>query len=347
MAGRDERRDARSGPARDFVGYGRHIPAVRWPDDASLVVNIVVNYESGAEYSLLDDGRNDTWGEYSYQIGPQIRDLGTETHFEFGSRAGIWRLARLFDRYQVPVTIGACGLALERNPAVAEWITEAGHDVIGHGWRWAEVSEMTRQEERDDLHRGIESIERLTGQRPLGWYARSFPSPHSRELLVEEGGFRYDSDASNDELPYFVPVGSGAVSSDAADSGAARSMPFLVVPYSKVYNDNRYLLNPAYSTPRDFFENLRAGVDYLCEEAAAGQGARMMTVGLHERWSGQASRASAIRDFVEYVQSRPDVVFMRRLDIATWWLDHHAEWGTVGEAAGSPGIRNATKGGQP
>lgn len=307
-----------AGPARDFVGYGRHTPAVRWPGGASLVVNIVLNYESGAEYSLPDgDGRNDSWGEYSYQIGPQVRDLGTETHFEFGSRAGIWRLARLFDRYRVPVTIGACGRALERNPAVAEWITEAGHDVLAHGWRWAEVSEMTREQERDDMRRAVESIERLTGQRPLGWYARSFPSVHTRELVAADGGFRYDSDASNDELPYFAPV-----RSSTGRSGA----PLLVVPYSKVYNDNRYLLNPAYATPRDFFENLRAAVDYLCEEAAAGYGARMMTVGLHERWSGQASRAAAIRDFVEYVQSRPDVRFMRRLDIATWWLDHHAEW---------------------
>jgi peptidoglycan/xylan/chitin deacetylase (PgdA/CDA1 family) len=304
------------GPARDFVGYGRRTPDVRWPGGASLVVNIVVNYESGGEYSLPDgDGRNDSWGEYSTQVGPEIRDLGTETHYEFGSRAGIWRLARLFDRYQVPVTIGASGRALERNPEVAEWIVEAGHDVIAHGWRWADVSEMTRQEERDDLHRAVASIERLTGQRPLGWYVRSFPSVHTRELVVEEGGFRYDSDASNDELPYFVDV-----------PAAGGTTAFLVVPYSKVYNDNRYLIAPTYSTPHDFFENLRAAAGFLCDEAAAGHGARMMTVGLHERWSGQAGRATAIRDFIEYVQARPDIRFMRRLDIATWWLDHHTEW---------------------
>jgi len=319
MAGHDR---AHAGPIRDFTGYGRRTPRVRWPDDASLVVNIVLNYESGAEYSLPDgDGRNDSWGEYSYQIGPQVRDLGTETHFEFGSRAGIWRLARLFDRYQVPVTIGACGRALERNPEVAEWITEAGHDVLGHGYRWAENSEMTREQERDDLRRGIESIERLTGQRPLGWYCRSFPSVHSRQLIAEEGGFLYDSDASNDELPYFVDAGSS---------------PFLVVPYSKVYNDNRYLLSPTYSTPNDFFENLRAAVGYLCDEAAAGHGARMMTVGLHERWSGQASRATAIRDFVEYAASRADVRVMRRLDIARWWLAHHAEWDQPPGPSGAP-----------
>jgi peptidoglycan/xylan/chitin deacetylase (PgdA/CDA1 family) len=304
-----------AGPPRDFVGYGRSTPAVRWPGDAKLVVNIVLNYESGAEYSLLDgDGRNDSWGEYSYQIGPEVRDMGTETHFEFGSRSGVWRLARLFDRYQVPVTIGACGLALERNPAVAGWIAEAGHDVIGHGWRWAETSQMTREEERTDLLRAIESIAKLTGDRPLGWYARSFPSVHTRELVVEEGGFLYDSDASNDELPYFVEV---------------HGLPFLVVPYSKVYNDNRYLLSPTYSTPHDFFETLRLGVEYLCEEAGAGAGARMMTVGLHERWSGQAARASAVRDFVEYVQGRSDVAFMRRLDIARWWLDHNADWDPI------------------
>jgi sugar phosphate isomerase/epimerase/peptidoglycan/xylan/chitin deacetylase (PgdA/CDA1 family) len=274
MAGHDE---AHAGPVRDFAGYGRRTPLVRWPGDASLVVNIVLNYESGAEYSLPDgDGRNDSWGEYSHQIGPHVRDLGTETHFEFGSRAGIWRLARLFDGYQVPITIGACARALERNPEVAEWIAAAGHDVIGHGYRWAENSEMTREQERDDLRRGIDSIARLTGERPLGWYCRSFPSIHTRELIVE---------------------------------------------------------------------NLRAAVGYLCDEAAAGHGARMMTVGLHERWGGQASRATAIRDFVEYVASRPDVRFMRRLDIARWWLAHHAEWDKAPGTSGGqpPGTRGTGK----
>src|SRR6266567_4479001 len=270
---------ADAGPVRNFRGYGRRTPAVRWPGDASLVVNIVLNYESGAEYSLPDgDGRNDSWG-------------------------GIWRLARLFDSHQVPVTIGACARGLERNPEVAEWIAEAGHDVIGHGYRWAENSEMTIDEERDDLRRGIEAIERLTGERPLGWYCRSFPSIRTRELIVEEG-----------------------------------SAPFLVLPYSKVYNDNRYLISPTYATPNDFFENLRAAVGYLCDEAAAGHGARMMTVGLHERWSGQANRATAIRDFVEYAASRPDVRFMRRLDIARWWLAHHQEWDSPPGRSGEPQV---------
>ncbi len=308
--------DSLPGPRRDFVGYGRRPPDVLWPGGLSLVVNVVLNYEAGAEYSLLDgDGRNDSWGEYPFQLGPEVRDIGTETHFEFGSRVGIWRLARLFDRLGVPITVGACAVALERNPEVAEWINEAGHDIIGHDWRHTENSPMPREEERDHIRRAVEVFERLTGRKPAGWYVRSFPSVNTRELVVEEGGFLYDSDASNDELPYFVDVGGTS---------------HLVIPYSKVYNDVRYLISPTYAAPRHFFELLREAVAYLCDEAAAGDGARMMTVGLHERWSGQAGRASAIRDFVEYVQSRSDVAFMRRGEIARWWLDHHHEWRPVG-----------------
>ncbi|MHB1930544.1 MAG: polysaccharide deacetylase family protein [Acidimicrobiales bacterium] len=301
-----------SGPVRDFVGYGRRPPAVRWPDGASVVVNVVINYESGAEYSLPDgDGRNDTWGEYSYQVGPEVRDLGTETHFEFGSRAGIWRLTRLFDRLSLPVTLGACAVALQRNPELADWVVESGHDVMAHGWRWTDMAAIPRDVERDEMRRAVDVIGEMTGGHPKGWYLRSFPSLNTRELLVEEGGFLYDSDASNDELPYFAAV---------------RSTPFLVIPYSKVYNDVRYLLEPTYATPRHFFENLRLGLDYLCDEAARGEGRRMMTVGIHERWSGQASRASALADFLEYAAGRTDVRFLHRGDIAEWWLAHHAEW---------------------
>lgn len=301
-----------AGPRRDFVGYGRRPPAVHWPGGASVVVNVVVNYESGAEYSLGDgDGRNDTWGEYSYQIGPEVRDLGTEAHFEFGSRAGIWRLVRLFDRLGVPVTLGACALALQRNPELADWLVESGNDVIAHGWRWTEMSGVERDQERDEIRRAVQVIGELTGTRPRGWYLRSFPSVNTRELLVEEGGFVYDSDSCNDELPWFADVG---------------GRPFLVVPYSKLYNDVRYLLAPTYATPRHFYETLRSGLDYLCGEAGRGEGRRMMTIGVHERWSGQAARTSALADFLEYARDRPDVVLMRRGDIADWWIDNHHDW---------------------
>ena len=142
------------GPARDFIGYGRTPPFVVWPNGAKVAINLVLVYEEGAEYSLPDgDGRNDNWGEFDLRVSPAVRDLGTETHFEYGSRAGVWRLARLFDRYRVPVTVAACARALERNPAVAGWIAERDHDILGHGLRWTEVWTQSRDEERQQIGR--------------------------------------------------------------------------------------------------------------------------------------------------------------------------------------------------
>jgi peptidoglycan/xylan/chitin deacetylase (PgdA/CDA1 family) len=299
-----DHRDALAGPLRDYVGYGRTPPRFAWPDGAKVVINVVINYEAGAEASLYEgDGRNDGWGEYPDVLPPNRRDLGTESQFEYGSRVGIWRLARVFDERALPVTIGACGRALERNPEVASWITERGHDVAGHGWRWAEVSEMTREQERDDLLRALESFERLLGTRPLGWYTRSQPSVHTRELMIEVGSFLYESNACNDDLPYYVSVGSARL---------------LVVPYTHVHNDERYFIPPTYASPHDFEALLRSALDYLWDEADT-VGPRMMSVGLHERWSGQAARASAVRDFIDYALDKPEVSFMRRADIARWF----------------------------
>jgi peptidoglycan/xylan/chitin deacetylase (PgdA/CDA1 family) len=301
-----------NGPERDFVGYGRNIPKVEWPDGSKVVVNLVVNYEEGAEYSLLDgDAFNDSWGEYAYTIPPEVRDIGTESHMEFGSRVGIWRIARLLDDYKIDASIDACALALERNPEFCSWIRERSHDVIGHGYRWTEDSRMTREEERGYLDLAIRSIERTTGQRIRGWIVRSFPSVNTRELLLEEGGFLYDSDACNDELPYFVQ---------------SQGRPFLVIPYSKIYNDVKYLTGPTLSSPNHFFDNLKLGLDYMLGEADRGHGARMMTVGLHARWSGQASRAAPVRDFIEYVLATPGASFMRRVDIAKFW---HEQYGAA------------------
>jgi peptidoglycan/xylan/chitin deacetylase (PgdA/CDA1 family) len=310
------RRAAPVGPKRDFVGYGSNPPNVRWPDGSAVAVSVVINYEEGAEYSLLDgDPINDSWGEYTREIPPPVRDMGTETHMEYGARVGIWRIARIVDEFKIPCSVDAPALALERNPAVAAWLREGTTEVIGHGYRWTEDSTMTREEERQYLRLAIDSVQRSTGQRVRGWIVRSMPSVNTRELLVEEGGFLYDSDSSNDELPYFADV-----------SGTR----FLVLPYSKVYNDVRYLLAPTYSTPNDFFESLRLGVEYMLAEAQRGFGGRMMTVGLHSRWSGQANRAQAVRDFVEYVLGRDGVSFMRRVDIAQYWLEHYGDLPTMG-----------------
>jgi len=300
-----------AGPSRDFVGYGRRPPDFRWPDGSGVAVSVVVNYEEGAELNLPDgDEANDTWGEYSTVVEPAWRDLGTETHFEFGSRVGVWRLARLFDEYAIPVSFGACAVALERNPELCEWLRERDHEVLGHGYRWTDDWKLGREEERARMRLAVESVQRTTGQRVRGWYVRSFPSVNTRELLLEEGGFLYDSDACNDELPYFVDV---------------KGTPFLVVPYTKVFNDNRYLIAPTYSTPNDFFENLRLGLDYLVEESERGYGGRMMTVGIHSRWTGQPNRASALKRFVEYVLAKDGACLMRRVDIAQFWIDEFGQ----------------------
>jgi peptidoglycan/xylan/chitin deacetylase (PgdA/CDA1 family) len=293
-----------AGPPRDLVGYGRDLPAVGWPEDATVVVNLVLVYEEGTEYSVLaGDERNDGWGEYP-DPGPQppARDLGTETHYEYGSRAGVWRLARIYDAFGVPVTVSACAQALELNPAVAAWMRERGHDLLGHGWRWTEPWTQSRAEEREHLERAITTFERVLGERPLGWNSRSFPSESTRELLVEEGGFLYDSDPSNDDLPYWT---------------ACLGEPVLIVPYTKTYQDARYLVTPGFSSPRDYLDTLVMGLDqYLAEGRPA-----FMTVVAHARWSGHAARAAAIRMFLEHATAQPGVRFMRRLDVARWWAE--------------------------
>jgi peptidoglycan/xylan/chitin deacetylase (PgdA/CDA1 family) len=292
---------------RDFVGYGRRPPYVVWPGGAKLAINLVLNYEEGSEYQWQLDGRNDNWGEYNLTESPPVRDLGTETHFEYGSRAGVWRLARLFDRYEVPITISGCAMALEKNPEVVEWMLERGHDLMGHGLRWLDYSMMEREEEERHLHEAITLFRKLTGSRPVGWNCRTFPSVNTRDLLVREGGFIYHSDPCNDDLPYFL------------DHQGTR---VLVLPYSKTLNDSRYLIAPGYSNPRDFAEDCRSSIDYLLGEADE-TGGRMLTIGIHARWMGQPNRASGLRDVIEHVKKMPGAVFMRREDIARYWLANH------------------------
>ena len=289
---------------RDLVGYGRDRPEVEWPDGAHVVVNVVLVYEEGSEYSVLwGDDRNDGWGEYAEPgVQPPHRDPGTESHYEYGSRAGVWRLARILDDAAVPVTVSAAAVALELNPAVAGWMRERGHDLLGHGWRWTETWRLSREEEREQLHRAIATFERVLGERPVGWNCRSWPSESTRELLVEEGGFVYDSDGSADDLPYYAHC---------------LGRPFLVVPYSKTYNDSRYLVTPGFASPRDFLDTLTWGIDELLRDPSP----TLMTVAVHARWSGQAARAAALRAFLEHALARPEVLFMRRIDVAHWWLD--------------------------
>ncbi len=190
------------GPVRDYVGYGRQAPRVFWPEEASVAINFGINQEEGSEYShTAGDERNDTFGEIPFSLPAPYRDLHVESVFEYGSRAGVWRLLRLFDEYKLKVTFFCCAVALQRNPQVGEWIRESDHEPCSHGWRWIEPWLLERPEEREHIAAAVAEIERLCGRRPTGWLSRFCASGNTRELLVDEGGFLYDSDAFNDDLP--------------------------------------------------------------------------------------------------------------------------------------------------
>ncbi len=290
---------------RNLIGYGRNVPQVIWPNNARVAVSIVLNYEEGSERSWASgDNYNEGLGEIPRSIDPRFRDLAIESTYEYGSRVGAYRVFRLLDKYNIKCTVHAAAIALEKNPEVAEYIREAGHEPCAHGWRWSEDWNLSREDQKRRIELAIESITRTCGERPVGWYSRYMPSIHTRELLIENGGFLYDSDAYNDDLPYYVK----------ADDRA-----HLVLPYSFTYSDTRFVYGQ-YASPADFFDDCRRGFDYLWEEGETHP--KMMSIGLHPRLIGQASRTSAIRDFIEYALNKGDVWFARRKDIAHWWVDH-------------------------
>jgi peptidoglycan/xylan/chitin deacetylase (PgdA/CDA1 family) len=297
---------------RDVVGYGKNVPQVRWPGDARIAVSMVVNYEEGAEYSTLDgDSHHETNGEVPSPVPSGDRDLNNESFFEYGSRVGVWRLMDLLDRHKIPATFFCCALALERNPEVAGEIASRGHEVCGHGYRWEESHLMEREAERDSIAKTIASLRETTGVRPLGWFTRYGPSVNTRDLVVEEGGFVYDSAGLNDDLPYYVTV---------------QEKPWLVVPYSMETNDARFWRGGLVSVG-DFYEYLKETFDCLYEEGETHP--KMMSVGLHCRIAGRPARSRAVARFLEYAKGHERVWFPRRIDIARWWLTHYGVEGSV------------------
>ena len=291
---------------RDLIGYGMNPPAVEWPNGARIAVSLVLNYEEGSEYSTLDgDPHGETIGESPSPVARGERDLANESFFEYGSRVGVWRILNIFDEYDVKATMYACALALERNPEVGPEMVRRGHEMMGHGNRWEEYYGMDKDTERAAIHNAVESIARTSGQRPLGWYCRYGPSINTRQLVVEEGGFEYDSNAYNDDLPYYTNVNSNK---------------WLVIPYSLEVNDYGFWRGQL-STPSDFFESARNSFDTLYREGATHP--KMMSVGLHCRIIGKPARAAALRQFLEYVKEKPDVWFARRIDIARWWKEKY------------------------
>ena len=292
---------------RDLVGYGGRPPHPRWPGEARIAVNFVMNYEEGSEYNVGDDGVSEaTLTEVGAPTSDvRGRDLAAEGMFEYGSRVGFWRVRRIFQERAVPLTVFGCALALERNPAVAAAIRESGWDVCSHGWRWVKHYELGEDEERQHIRQAVASLATTMGERPLGWYCRSAPSVNTRRLLVEEGGFLYDSDAYNDELPYWTRVGERL---------------HLVVPYSLVTNDSKFGRG-GFFTADDYFTFVKDGFDVLYREGATQP--RMMSLGLHMRLIGHPSRAAGLERALDYMQRHEGVWFTRRIDIARHWIATH------------------------
>ena len=291
---------------RDLVGYAGHPPHPRWPGEARIAVNFVMTYEEGSEYNDHDDGFSEaTLTESGGVTDVRGRDLAAEGMFEYGSRVGFWRVLRIFRERSLPLTVFGCALALERNPATAAAIREAGFDVCSHGWRWIKHYELDEGEERKHIRLAIDSLTRTMGERPLGWYCRSGPGVNTRRLLVEEGGFLYDSDAYNDELPYWVRV---------------NDRPNLVVPYSLTTNDSKFGRG-GFFTADDYFTFVRDGFDVLYREGRTQP--RMMSLGLHLRLTGHPSRAAGLERVLDYMMGHGGVWFTRRIDIARHWIATH------------------------
>ena len=304
------------GPPRELVGYGEHLPRIEWPGGARVAVQLVVNYEEGSEKSFpMGDEENDFLHEFPYKLDG-MRDLAVESVYEYGSRAGIWRLFRIFDAAGVPVTFFAAAVALERNPAVAEKLARRGDEAAAHGYRWSNGFEMSRDEEREAIRKAVESIQGTVGTRPLGWYSREM-SVNTRELVLEEGGFVYDSECYNDDLPYWTRV---------------NGKPHLVVPYSLVVNDCRYVLSQGYGSPEHFFEYAKASLDRLRNDG--DDVSRMMSVGLHPRFSGHPARSNALARFIAYAQQFEDVWFGRRIDIANAFQEQFPAGRALGALTG-------------
>jgi putative urate catabolism protein len=292
---------------RDMAGYGRNPPHADWPQGARIAVQFVINYEEGGENNVLHgDPASETF--LSEIIGAQAfaaRHMSMESLYEYGSRAGFWRLHRLFTARAIPVTVFGVAMALERHPEAVQAMLEAGWEIASHGWRWIHYQDIDEATERAHMRQAIAIHTRLTGSAPLGWYTGR-DSPNTRRLVVEHGGFLYDADSYADELPYWVEIGGRA---------------HLVVPYTLDANDMRFAAAQGFNSGTQFYTYLKDSFDMLYAEGAIAP--KMLSVGLHCRIVGRPGRAAALARFLDYVQSHRDVWLCRRVDIARHWHARH------------------------
>lgn len=293
---------------RDLIGYGRHTPDPQWPQQARIAVQFVINYEEGGENCILH-GDQASEAFLSEVVGAVpwvgMRHMNIESMYEYGSRAGFWRLYRLFTQRQIPVTVYGIAMALERNPEAVAAMVEADWEIASHGYRWIEYRDFTEAAEREHMQQAIEIHTRVTGRRPLGWYTGRM-SEHTRKLVVEAGGFLYDADSYADDLPYWN-----------CDYGR----PHLIVPYTLDNNDMRFATAQGFNSGDQFFTYLRDAFDVLYAEGEMA--AKMMSIGLHCRLVGRPGRTAALARFLDYIQQHDRVWLCRRVDIAKHWHEYH------------------------
>ena len=291
-----------------MIGYGSSELKISWPNNARIAVQIVLNYEEGAENCVLN---GDKYSEVflSEIIGAKPikgRHINMESLYEYGSRSGFWRLHKLFQEKKIPITIFGVGMALEKNPEVCKAIKKAGYEVASHGWRWIDYQNISKSEEKKHMKLAIKTIKKIFGTRPLGWYTGRC-SPNTRDLVFEEGGFLYDSDSYSDDLPYWE---------------TRNKKKQLIIPYTLDNNDMRFATNQGFNTGEHFFTYLKDSFDALYEEGKNNP--KMMSVGLHCRLIGRPGRIQSLKKFLDYVLNHKDVWICKRIDIAKHWIKNYS-----------------------
>ena len=290
---------------RDLHGYGRDIPAANWPGDARIAVQFVINYEEGAENCVLHgDATSEAFLSEIVNAHPLAnqRNMNMESIYEYGARAGFWRLHRLFRERDLPVTVFGVAMALQRNPDVVAAMQDANWEIASHGYRWIDYQDVDEATEREHLQKAIEIHRELTGERPTGWYLGRC-SPRTHRLIAQEGGFMYNADSYADELPYWDYL---------------HGTPQLMVPYTLDANDMRFATPQGFNSGQQFYDYLKDSFDVLYAE-----GSRMMSIGLHCRIAGRPGRAAALARFLDYVAEHDATWVTRRIDIAEHWRQQH------------------------
>lgn len=297
---------------RDLVGYGKKAPHANWPGKARIALQFVLNYEEGGEYATLhgDAGSEQFLSEMFDPPSFNTRHLTMEGIYEFGSRVGVWRILREFEKRGLPITIFGVSMALERNPELTSALLELGHEIACHGWRWINYQEIDEATERLHIQNGLAIIQQLTGAMPSGWYTGR-DSPNTRRLLLDHGGLEYDSDYYGDELPFWMKV----------KKTDGEVVPHLVVPYTLDSNDMRFALPQGFSQSDDFYTYLRDSFDVLYAEGE--ETPKMMSIGMHCRLLGRPGRMRALQKFLDHVEKHDRVWICKRVDIARHWKQEH------------------------